>query len=93
MNAVILFLTSFPPLETRRRFAGVGWLLTLIGGVLMLGAPYLPWAYSSDALDDMTYLGGPSGLQFFFLGIAVLVVASAIAGRLTGQMGDRKSVV
>ena len=45
------------------------------GAVLMLVSIFLPWAYGSNALDDMSYYGSPSALQFCFGGLALMVLA------------------
>jgi branched-chain amino acid transport system permease protein len=51
--------------ELQQRTTGTGRILALIGGAVMIAAPFLPWAYGRSALDNMTVLGYPSPLQFF----------------------------
>ncbi|WOQ17563.1 branched-chain amino acid ABC transporter permease [Raineyella sp. W15-4] len=61
------------------RFAPAGRVAAVVGALLLIGTPYLPWAYAPEALDDMTYTGGPSGLQLFSLigGVTLLVLLLA----------------
>jgi branched-chain amino acid transport system permease protein len=67
--------------ERQARSHGTGRSVALAGGVLTVVAPFLPWAYSSAALDDMTVLGYPSPLQFLGLALGVVLV-----GLLVGSM-------
>ena len=56
--------TLFTP-DVQRRYVGPGRLVALAGGARCSRlSAYLPWAYGRAALDNMTYLGGPSPLQF-----------------------------
>ncbi|MEZ5089218.1 MAG: branched-chain amino acid ABC transporter permease [Micropruina sp.] len=69
--------TIFTP-ELQRRFHGPGRALALAGGLLFAASAYLPWAYNGAALDNMSYLGGPSTLQF--LGLLLGVILAICAG-------------
>ena len=64
-----------------------GRLAALGGGALLMVTPFLPWAYSSVALDDMTVYAYPSPLQFFALALGVLVVVLLLAD---GWFGSRR---
>lgn len=71
--------------QLQQRTDGVGRLLGLLGGVVVIVTPFLPWAYSRRALDNMTVLGYPSPLQFLFLALGVTTVAL-----LVGSIVDRR---
>ncbi len=62
----------------QRKFHPIGRLVAFIGAALMIGSAYLPWAYGPEALDDMSFLGGPSPLQFCGLALGVIVLALII---------------
>ena len=68
--------------ELQQRTSGLGFLLGLAGGVITIAAPFLPWAWDSDALDNMTVAGYPSPLQFIALAFGVLIVGLLLASRL-----------
>lgn len=70
------------PLETQQRLQGVGSIVALLGAVLLIGAPFLSWAYDGDALDDLSINGYPSVLQFLCLGLGVLLALSLLAPRV-----------
>ncbi|GAA2101157.1 branched-chain amino acid ABC transporter permease [Microlunatus panaciterrae] len=70
--------------EQQLRSHTTGRLVGLVGAVVLIGSAYLPWAYGSAALDDMTFLGGPSPLQFCGLALGVLVLAALLVPRLIG---------
>ncbi|MGI8458060.1 MAG: branched-chain amino acid ABC transporter permease [Propionibacteriaceae bacterium] len=55
-------------------------ILALVGGVVLIVAPFLAWSYGGAALDNMTYYGSPSPVQFLLLALGVLLVG-LIAGR------------
>lgn len=61
----------------REQHGRIGRTLTIAGGVVVAVSAYLPWAYSRDALDNMTFLGGPSPLQY--LGLALGLIAAIAA--------------
>jgi branched-chain amino acid transport system permease protein len=50
-------------------------IIALVGALLLIVTPFLPWAYGASALDDMTVAGYPSTLQFMALGLGVLIAA------------------
>ncbi|HWI01639.1 MAG TPA: branched-chain amino acid ABC transporter permease [Propionibacteriaceae bacterium] len=60
--------------EIQQRAFPMGRWVGLVGGVVLIVAPFLPWAYSRRALDNMTVLGYPSPLQIFALILGVFVV-------------------
>jgi branched-chain amino acid transport system permease protein len=70
--------------ELQARTHPTGRLLALAGGVLMVIAPFLPWAYSSAALDNMTVLAYPSPLQFLGLSLGVLLLV-LVAGTMVAK--------
>jgi len=74
-----------------RRFGGLAGLVLIITGVLGVGAAYLPWAYGADALDNMTFLGGPSGVQFMGLTLGALTAGSAAGVRVAAGAGSAAS--
>ncbi|GAB3697619.1 branched-chain amino acid ABC transporter permease [Mariniluteicoccus flavus] len=61
------------------KLQGPGRIVAMLGAIGMIVAPYLPWAYSSKALDDMTYLFGPSPLQFLLLALGVALLLLLLA--------------
>ena len=58
--------TVFTP-ELQKQYHVTGRMVAMAGGLLFAVAAYLPWAYTGAALDNMSYLGGPSTLQFLGL--------------------------
>ena len=72
--------------DLQRRTHRIGGILGLVGGVIVILAPFLPWAYGRSALDNMTVLGYPSPMQFLSmvlgLGIVGLLLASHFYPRL-----------
>ncbi|OYO24674.1 branched-chain amino acid ABC transporter permease [Enemella dayhoffiae] len=78
-------LQIFKP-EQQERLQGPGRILALVGAVLMIVSPYLAWSYGADALDDMTYWGGPSPLQMLFLIISVLLLVALVGHFLVGRV-------
>lgn len=67
--------------QTRRRYEPAARIVTIVCGVVIAATAYLPWAYGADALDDVTYLGGPSFIQFIALGMG-LVLAALVFGSM-----------
>ena len=65
--------------ELQQRTTGTGRILALVGGVIMIAAPFLPWAYGRSALDNMTVLGSPSPLRCGF-GVGGLLVVGFLVG-------------
>ena len=78
--------------ELQQRTNRTGRLLTLVGAVITVIAPFLPWAYADDALDDMTVLGYPSVLQFLALALGLVIIGLAVAPRFYGRGRKRKRV-
>ena len=60
--------------ELQERTNGIGRILALVGGAIVIVAPFLPWAYGRDALDNMTVLGYPSPMQILSMVLGILVV-------------------
>ncbi|MFZ1412586.1 MAG: hypothetical protein WAS07_14130 [Micropruina sp.] len=58
--------------ELQKQYGRLGRLVALAGALLFALSPYLPWAYPRTALDNMTYLGAPSTVQFLGLSLGVL---------------------
>jgi len=75
--------------ELQQRTNGLGRILALVGGVILIIAPFLPWSYGRSALDNMTVLGYPSPLQFLSLVLGVLVVGMLVASQLWGRKKRR----
>lgn len=63
----------------QERLQGTGRIIALVGAIGIIVAPYLKWAYSAETLDDMTYWGGPSPLQFCFLALGVALLLLLVA--------------
>jgi branched-chain amino acid transport system permease protein len=78
--------------ELQQRHHSTGRLIGLVGGVLFIIAPLLPWSYGSSALDDMTVLLYPSPLQFFGLAIGILIVAMLLGSQLVKPKAKRRRV-
>ena len=76
--------------ELQRAHGAKGRVLALAGAAVFALSAYLPWAYGSDALDNMTYLFGPSTLQFLGLGLGV-ATALALAGGIVAARTPRAS--
>ena len=57
--------------ELQQRYGGVGRVVALVGCAITVAAPFLPWAWSGDALDNMTLAGYPSPLQVIALVLGV----------------------
>ena len=74
--------------ELQRAHGAKGRVLALAGAAVFALSAYLPWAYGSDALDNMTYLFGPSTLQFLGLGLGVMTVL-ALAGGIVAARTPR----
>ncbi len=68
--------------QLQARFGGLGSIVALVGSVITVAAPFLPWAYGGDALDNMTFLGYPSPLQFIACAFGVIIAGLLLAARL-----------
>ncbi|GAB3912059.1 branched-chain amino acid ABC transporter permease [Microlunatus endophyticus] len=66
------------PVAIRRRYGPVARIVTIACGVIIAASAYLPWAYGSDALDNVTYVGGPSFIQFIALGMGLVLPALVV---------------
>lgn len=78
--------------ELQQRTGGTGRILALVGGVLMIAAPFLPWAYGRSALDNMTVYGYPSPLQALFVVLGVLVVGFLVGSTVFLRRKRRRRV-
>lgn len=56
----------------------------ITGGLVMVAAVFMPWAYAHEAVDDMAYWGSPSPLQLFF-GLQALLLLALLAVPLVGK--------
>ena len=79
MNAA---LQSLIPASVIRRFSRIAWIISIVGGAVIAVAPFLPWAYSDDALDDMSVAFYPSVMQFLALGLGLVIIAFTLLDRL-----------
>ncbi len=68
--------------ELQERYTPVGRIVALVGCVVSIAAPFLPWAWSGDALDNMTIAGYPSPLQMIALVLAAIIGGLLIASWL-----------
>lgn len=82
-------IAVFTP-ERQQQTHPAGRTLALAGGVLMVLAPFLPWAYSSEALDDMTVLAYPSPLQILGLVLGALLLALLVGSMLAAPQRWRR---
>lgn len=71
--------TVFTP-ELQKQYHVTGRMVAMAGGLLFAVSAYLPWAYTGAALDNMSYLGGPSTLQFLGLTLGLIVAWCAAMG-------------
>ena len=70
-----MILPNLIPVATQRRFEPVARIVAIVAAVLLAASAYLPWSWGEDALDDLTYLFGPSFIQFVALGLGLLIAA------------------
>jgi branched-chain amino acid transport system permease protein len=73
----------------QRRFHPVGRIVAIVGGVLLVAAAFLPWAYSFQALDGMTLIGNPSPLQICGAVLGLLAAGLAAAAGMVRTGGKR----
>ena len=78
--------------ELQQRTQHSGYLLGLVGGAIIIAAPFLPWAYGRSALDNMTVLGYPSPMQFLSLVLGVLVVGLLLGRTFYAKKKRRRRV-
>ena len=76
----------------QERHGARGRLAALVGGALVLVSGLLPWAYSGEALDNMTYLVDPSPLQFMGMLLGLLVVVALLGPRFLPARRGRPRV-
>ncbi|GAA1823896.1 branched-chain amino acid ABC transporter permease [Microlunatus capsulatus] len=76
----------------QERHGSRGRLAALVGGALVLVSGLLPWAYSREALDNMTYLVDPSPLQFMGMVLGLLVVVALLGPRFLPARRGRPRV-
>ncbi|HPZ49304.1 MAG TPA: branched-chain amino acid ABC transporter permease [Propionibacteriaceae bacterium] len=80
--------------ELQRKHSRTARFLGIIAATIYAASAYLPWAYGREALDNMSYLGGPSPLQFMGLGLAVVhiiaLTGSWFASRIARVRGATK---
>lgn len=79
--------TLFTP-ELQKRYYGIGRILAIAGGVLFAASAFLSWSYGGKALDDMSFMGSPSTLQWFGF-VLGLVLAACAAMTLVERVLDK----
>ncbi len=89
----------FPKLPTlvtpamQRAYHRPARIVGIIAALVYAASAYLPWAYG-PALDNMTFLGGPSPLQFMGLSLGVVhiiaLTGSFLASRIARVRGETK---
>lgn len=67
--------------ERIRRAEPFAWIVALVGGALIVIAPFLPWAYDDAALDDMSVAFYPSVLQFLAMALGAVIIAGTLLDR------------
>lgn len=84
-------LTQWITVDRQRRWEPVARIVAIVAGLVLAGSAYLPWAWGADALDNMTYLGGPSFLQFVALGFGIVIAGLVFCGmRFPAGLGGRR---
>jgi branched-chain amino acid transport system permease protein len=78
--------------ERQQRTSGLGRILGLAGGALVILAPFLPWAYGRQALDNMTVLGYPSPMQFLSMLLGVVIVGLLLGSGLYPRLKRKRRV-
>jgi branched-chain amino acid transport system permease protein len=68
--------------EVQARWSGPARVVALVGGALLVLAPFLPWAYGREALDNMTVVGYPSPLQMLGLALGVVLLVLLVGSLL-----------
>lgn len=84
----LLTRLGLPPLITPERIQRAepfAWIVAVVGGALIVIAPFLPWAYDDAALDDMSVAFYPSVLQFLAMALGAVIVAGTLLDRLRPQ--------
>lgn len=62
----------------------------IVGAIAAMVAAFLPWAYRPQALDDVTYYGEPSLLQWLGFGLALITLLCLILGPLVSAKGSAR---
>ena len=78
--------------ELQQKTQHTGYLLALVGGAIVIVAPFLPWAYGRSALDNMTVLGYPSPMQILSLVLGVLIVGLLLGRTFYAKKKRRRRV-
>ncbi|MGO1974337.1 MAG: branched-chain amino acid ABC transporter permease [Propionibacteriaceae bacterium] len=82
--------------EQQARLHPTGGIITLVGALLLIVGANLPWAFSARALDNMTYVFAPSPIQWFGLGLGVLlalmVIGDRVVPRLLAKRGSTRRI-
>lgn len=82
------------PEKVKSKHYRTGRIVALVGALAFVASAYLPWSWGPEPLDNMTYLGGPSPLQFIgaALGliVALMLVGALVASRITRIKGETK---
>lgn len=82
--------------EQQARLHPTGGIVALVGALLLVVGANLPWAYGARALDNMTYVFAPSPIQWFGLGLgvllALLVIGDRVLPRLLAKRGSTRRI-
>ena len=78
--------------ELQQRHGKLGWLLGVVGGVLVALSALLPWSFSFEALDGPSLLLYPSPLQLMGLVLGLLASAGLVLARRAGSRRGRVQV-
>jgi branched-chain amino acid transport system permease protein len=78
--------------ELQQRTHRIGAVLGLVGGAIVILAPFLPWAYGRRALDNMTVLGYPSPMQFLSLVLGILIVGLLLGAHFYPRLKRKRRV-
>jgi branched-chain amino acid transport system permease protein len=77
-----MIFSNLITVDTQRRFEPVARIVAIAAGVILAASAYLPWAWSNDALDDLTYLFGPSFIQFVALGVGLVIAGLVVCSMI-----------
>jgi len=79
------------PREKLEKFQSAAHIGGVFSAVLGIVSALLPWSYAHEALDDVTYGGAPSPLQYNYIGLAVIAAvlfAAPLVLRKPGKVRD-----
>src|SRR5665811_93586 len=79
------------PREKLEKFQNAAHIGGVVSAVLGVVSALLPWSYAHEALDDVTYGGAPSPLQYNYIGLAVIAAvlfAAPLVLRKPGKVRD-----